>query len=65
MKKLAQGFNTAAQDSNPGSLSRESGGLPLSHCAISGQVVKNKEVFLNHRYRQLGFENGRHMCVCN
>ena len=34
MKKLAQGFNTAAQDSNPGSLSRESGGLPLSHCAL-------------------------------
>ena len=34
MQKLAQGFNTAAQDSNPGSLSRESGGLPLSHCAL-------------------------------
>ena len=34
MNKLAQGFNTAAQDSNPGSLSRESGGLPLSHCAL-------------------------------
>ena len=34
MKKLAQGFNTAAHDSNPGSLSRESGGLPLSHCTV-------------------------------
>ena len=33
VNKLAQGFNTAAQDSNPGSLSRESGGLPLRHCA--------------------------------
>ena len=33
MKKLAQGFNTAAQDSNPGSLSRESEALPMSHCA--------------------------------
>ena len=33
-EKLAQGFNTAAQDSNPGSLSRESDALPLSHCAI-------------------------------
>ena len=34
MKKLAQGFNTAAQDSNPGSLiiSRESEALPLSQC---------------------------------
>ena len=33
MKKIAQGFNTAAQDSNPGSRSRESEALPLSHCA--------------------------------
>ena len=32
--KLAQGFNTAAQDSNPGSHSRESETLPLSHCAL-------------------------------
>ena len=34
VKKLAQGFNTAAQDLNPGSLSRESGALPLSHCVL-------------------------------
>ena len=34
MKKLAQRFNTAAQDSNRGSLSRESEALPLSHCAL-------------------------------
>ena len=33
-EKLAQGFNTAAQDSNPGSRSRESEALPLSHCAL-------------------------------
>ena len=33
-KKLAQGFNTAAQDSNPGSFSQESGALPLSHCTL-------------------------------
>ena len=33
VKKLAQGFNTATQDSNPGSRSRESEALPLSHCA--------------------------------
>ena len=32
--KLAQGFNTAAQVSNPGSRSLESEALPLSHCAI-------------------------------
>ena len=34
VKKLAQCFNTAAQDSNPGSRSRESEALPLSHCAL-------------------------------
>ena len=33
VKKLAHGLNTAAQDSNPGSVSRESEALPLSHCA--------------------------------
>ena len=34
VKKRAQGFNTAAQDSNPGSRSRESEALPLSHRAL-------------------------------
>ena len=34
MKKVAQGFNTAAQDSNPDPPSRESEALPLSHCAL-------------------------------
>ena len=33
-KKLAQDFNTAAQDSNPDSRSRESVALPLSNCAL-------------------------------
>ena len=33
VKILAQGFNTAAQDSNPGPLRRESDALPLSHGA--------------------------------
>ena len=37
VETFAQRFNTAAQDSNPGSLSRESEALPLSHCAL--QVV--------------------------
>ena len=32
--KLAQGFNKAAQDSNPGSLSRASETVPLGHCAL-------------------------------
>ena len=34
VEKLAQGSNTAVQDSNPGPLSQESETLPLSHCAI-------------------------------
>ena len=34
VKKLAQDLNTAAQDSYPGSRSRESEALPLSHCAL-------------------------------
>ena len=34
VKTLVQGFNTAAQDSNPGSRNRESEALPLSHCAL-------------------------------
>ena len=33
VKQLAQGFNTTAQDSNPGYRSRESEALPMSHCA--------------------------------
>ena len=36
-KKLAQGFNTATQDSNPGSCSWETKALPLSHCAVRGR----------------------------
>ena len=46
MKKRAQGFNTAAQDSNPGSRSRESEALPLSHCAL---VVKWVDLTLPDR----------------
>ena len=34
VKKLTHSFNTAAQDSNPGSRSREPEALPLSHCAL-------------------------------
>ena len=34
VKNLAQGFNTAAQDSNPGSRSRESEALLLSHWSL-------------------------------
>ena len=38
VKKLAQCVNTAAQDSDPGSRSRESEALPLSHCALCVNV---------------------------
>ena len=38
-KYLAQGFNTAAQDSNPSSHSLESNTLPPSHCALQVQEV--------------------------
>ena len=40
VKKLAQCFITAAQDSNPGSLSRESEALPLSHCALQQTLAR-------------------------
>ena len=43
--KLAQGFNTAAQDSNPGSRSRESEVLPLSHCALQHSVERLQIIF--------------------
>ena len=36
--KMAQRFNTATQDSNLDSLSRESGALPLTHCVLQGQL---------------------------
>ena len=42
VEKLAQGFNTAAQDSNSDSRSRESEALPLSYCALQ-EVVKQKQ----------------------
>ena len=43
MKKRAQGFNTATQDSNPGSRNRESEALPLSHCALpNGTIAPTK-----------------------
>ena len=34
VKAVAQGFNTAAHDSNLSALSQESGALPLSHCTL-------------------------------
>ena len=34
VKTLAEGFHTAAKDSNPGARSREFETIPLSHCAL-------------------------------
>ena len=44
VKKRAQGFNTAAQDSNLGSLSRESEALLLTHCALQNKKVRWKDI---------------------
>ena len=41
MKKLAQGFNTAAHDLKHGSRSRESEALPLNHCALVSTLLSN------------------------
>ena len=38
-EKIAHGFNTAAQDLNPGTLSLESETLLLSHCALRIQNI--------------------------
>ena len=38
MKKVAQSFNTAALESNPGSRSRESEALHLSHCTLQSCI---------------------------
>ena len=48
VKKLAQGFNIAAQDSNPGFRSRESETLPLSHCAL--HITYMYIAFMNYVY---------------
>ena len=47
VNKIAQSFNTAGQNSNPGSCSRESEVLPLSHCALHG--IWHKNMALNIR----------------
>ena len=40
VKKLAQCFKIAAQDSNPGPLSRESEAVILSHCALQSYLIQ-------------------------
>ena len=50
VKKLAQGFNTAAQDSNPGSCNQESEALPLSHCTLQTQTNAGLNQSINQFY---------------
>ena len=54
MKKLAQGFNTAAQDSNPGPFSRESGALPLSHGAHKRSMLCWSKIGVCHDEGTIG-----------
>ena len=49
VKKLAKRFNTAAQDSNLGPISRESEALPLSHCA---SIMEVADVFFHNSNTQ-------------
>ena len=42
VKQLAQGFNTAAQDTNPGPLSRESEALSLSYSALHAKRIQKQ-----------------------
>ena len=51
VKQIAQSVNTAAQDSNPGSRSRESEALPLSHCALQSKLYTN--IRSNYFWRHL------------
>ena len=57
--KLAQGFNNTAQDSNPGSRSRVSEALPMSHCAL--QALPNPLLYSE----RLGTDHGRVKFVIN
>ena len=59
VKKLAQGFNTAAQDSNPGTFSRESEALPVSHSVLtwSGLEVTGAGTVATLHYLKLSFSS--------
>ena len=56
MKKLAHGFNTAAQDSNAGSRSRKSKALPLSHCTTVPYAILCDSQ-LDHRFEVLALQS--------
>ena len=51
MRKTCPTFNTAAQNWNLSSLSRESATLPLSHCTLQGtrRIVTDRPWRLKHR----------------
>ena len=64
VKKLAEAFNTAAQDSNPGSRSRESEALPLSHCALWTSWWKWKSESEDEQVANKGDEGIRRTNIC-
>ena len=47
VKKLTRGFNTAAQDSNPGSCSREPEALPMNNGALKSPNRSNKSYYVS------------------
>ena len=58
MKQLAQGFNIAAHDANPGSRRRKSEAQPMSHCAplfVYGSHIVNFILPLMWHYAVLKF----------
>ena len=67
--QLVQGFNTAAQDSSPGALSRESEALPLSHCINTNRYYNLKLCIQSMAFWQTTIEllltnvkNDQHCC---
>ena len=62
MKKLAQGFNIAAQDSQ-GSHSRESEALSLSYCTLQTEDVCHLPVFIDHIPNIILCQNYHHVVV--
>ena len=60
MEKLAQGFNTAAQDSNPGSRSRESEVLSLSHRALrkTHDLIYRQDNYRTFKYNYVQVMSG-------
>ena len=68
MKTLPQSFNTTAQDSNLGPLSRETEALPLSLCALQWlmgrAIVEHSVIPLIFNVHNRLFNNINEMILC-